>query len=59
MKFLIDGKDIFVIVIFVFNKNNKIIGVLYGFYYNDKLVEFIDIISFNSEGYIDIFEFSG
>ena len=55
----IDGKDTFVIATPVFNKNNKIIGVLYGSYYNDKLAEFIDITSFNSEGYIDIFESSG
>ncbi|UDN56588.1 GGDEF domain-containing protein [Clostridioides sp. ES-S-0010-02] len=54
----IDGKDTFVIATPVY-KENKVIGVLYGSYYNDKLAEFIDITSFNSEGYIDIFESSG
>ncbi len=55
----IDGKDTFVIATPIFNKNNKVMGILYGSYYNDKLAEFIDITSFNSEGYIDIFESSG
>lgn len=51
-------KILFVIATPVY-KENKVIGVLYGSYYNDKLAEFIDITSFNSEGYIDIFESSG
>lgn len=54
----VDGKDTFVIATPIF-KNNAVVGILYGSYYNDKLAEFIDITSFNSEGYIDIFESSG
>ncbi|MCC0714405.1 PAS domain-containing protein [Clostridioides sp. ES-S-0077-01] len=55
----IDKKDTFAVATPIFNKNNKVIGILYGSYYKDKLAEFIDITSFNSEGYIDIFESSG
>ncbi|MCC0629379.1 MULTISPECIES: GGDEF domain-containing protein [unclassified Clostridioides] len=59
VKSQIDKKDTFAVATPIFNKNNKVIGILYGSYYKDKLAEFIDITSFNSEGYIDIFESSG